>query len=167
MKADPKRVEQLLKSLDSTSFPARVQATVELEYYGKYIKKDLEAGLKTFTQLETRMRIQQLLDKMPKDKKAEPAPMPKFGAGKSVSVMNVNGQITILIDGQPIDLAKAPPPPPPGPPQQWIRAVKAVTILEHLATPEARQILQAIADGESDALPTIAAREAQERLKKN
>jgi hypothetical protein len=35
-----------------------------------------------------------------------------------------------------------------------------------MATPEARQILESIAAGESDALPTVAAREALERLKK-
>jgi hypothetical protein len=49
----------------------------------------------------------------------------------------------------------------------WVRAVRAVTLLEHLATPEARAQLQALAAGESDALPTSAARAALERLKKS
>jgi hypothetical protein len=44
--------------------------------------------------------------------------------------------------------------------------VRAVTLLEHFGTPEARAIIEAIAGGESDALPTIAAKEALERLKK-
>jgi hypothetical protein len=167
VKADAKRVEQLLKSLDSTNYAARVQATTELEYYGKYIKNDLEAALKSATQSETKTRIQQLLDKIPKDKKAEPPPAPMKGRpGSSVSVMNVNGKITILVDGKPIDMAQAAPPPPPGPPQTWLRAVKAVAILEHLNTPESQQLLQSIAAGEPDALPTTAAREALVRLKK-
>src|SRR5215203_2249337 len=76
VKADAKRVEQLLKTLDSTNYAARVKATTELEYYGKYIKKELEAALKSAAQTETKTRIQQLLDKMPSDKKAEPAPTP-------------------------------------------------------------------------------------------
>ncbi|MBM3994100.1 MAG: hypothetical protein FJ303_08090 [Planctomycetes bacterium] len=165
VKVDSKRVAQLLKQLESTSFPVRVQATAELEYLGKFIKADLEAALKTKLDIETKQRIEQLLDKMPKAKKAE-APMPNLGGGKSISVMNMNGQITIIVDGVPLDLSKAPPPPPPGPPPGWIRAVRAVTLLEHLATPEARQLLQALAAGESEALPTIAAREALERMKK-
>jgi hypothetical protein len=168
VKADPDRVKQLLKALDSPTFVVRNQAMMELEYYNKYIKSDLEAALKGNAGVETRMRIQQLLDKLPKEKKEEPKqPMPRPGAGKSISVMTINGQTTILIDGQPIDFSKmGPPTPPPGPPQQWLRAVKAVTLLEHLATPEAREILQSIGNGESDALPTIAAKEALGRLKK-
>ena len=169
VKADPKRVAQLMKSLDSNTFLVRHQASMELEYYGKYIQKDLEAALKGDIRPETKTRIEQLLEKLPKEpKKAEP-PMPlKAQPGKSISISNINGQIQIMIDGQPIDFAKmaTPPTPPPGPPQAWIRASRAVTLLEHLGTPEAQAILQALASGESDALPTVAAREALERMKK-
>ena len=169
VKADAKRVAQLVKALENQNFVIRTQAMAELEYFGKYIKADLEEAHKKNSDAETKMRLKQLLDKMPKDKKAEPPmPMPKLGGGKSISVSNINGQITITVDGVPLDLNKVavPPTPPPGPPAGWVRAVRAVTILEHLATPEAQQILQAIASGESDALPTVAAREALERLKK-
>ena len=92
---------------------------------------------------------------------------PKAGRPGSVSISNINGKITIMIDGVPFNPeAMAPPPPPPAPPAGWVRAVRAVTLLEHLGTAEAQQLLQAIAAGEADALPTIAAREALERLKK-
>ena len=165
VKADAKRVELLVKQLESTNFATRTKANAELEYLGKYIKADLEAALKNTTDIETKMRIRQLIDKMPKDKKAEaakPMPMPKFGGGRNISVSNINGQIRITIDGQVIDLNNLtpppPPPPPPGPPASWVRAVRAVTLLEHLATPEARALLQTMASGESDALPTAAAR---------
>jgi hypothetical protein len=171
VKADAKRVAQLVKALDNANFKIRAQAMAELEYFGKYIKADLEAALKANPGIETKMRVQQLLDKMPKEKekKAE-APMPKAGGGRNISVSNINGQIRITIDGQVIDLNNLtpppPPPPPPGPPTGWVRAVRAVNLLEHLATPEAEKMLQSIAAGESDALPTVAAREALERLKK-
>lgn len=172
IKADPKRVAQLVKALENSNFTIRSQAMSELENLGKYIKADLEEALKKNTDTETKMRLQQLLDKLPKDKKAEkPMPMPKFGGGgRNVAISNVNGQIRIVIDGQVIDLNNltppAPPPPPPGPPASWVRAVRAVNLLEHMATPEARSLLQTLAEGEVDALPTVAAREALERLKK-
>src|SRR5438105_14980659 len=40
VKADPKRIAQLIKQLDSSNFAVRAQASAELEYYGKYIKPD-------------------------------------------------------------------------------------------------------------------------------
>jgi hypothetical protein len=169
VKPDTKRIAQLIKQLDSTNFAARNQAMKELEYFGKYIKADLEAALKADPAVERKTRIQQLIEKMPRDKKDEPMPkmVPNARPGSSVSVSNVNGKITILIDGQPLDFSKmTPPPPPPGPPQSWVRAVRAVTILEHLGTAEARQILDSMAAGEADALPTVAARAALDRLKK-
>ncbi len=167
VKADPTRIAQLLKALNSNTFVIRQQAVVELEYHGKYIKGDLETALKGNPNLDVKRQIEQLLDKMPREaKKAEP-PMPlKARPGSSISVSNINGVIQITIDGQPLDFTKmAPPPPPPGPPQGWVRAVRAVMILEHLGTPEAQTILQNIAGGASDALPTVAAKEALERLK--
>jgi hypothetical protein len=168
VKADPKRVAQLLKALDSNTFVIRQQAVTELEYYGKYIKTDLETALKGDINVGAKRYIEQLIDKMPKEaKKGAPMPPANPLAGRSISVSNINGQIQIMVDGRPLDLTPAtPPPPPPGPPQGWVRAVRAVTLLEHLGTPEAQAILQSIASGESDALPTAAAREALERLKK-
>ncbi|HZZ77899.1 MAG TPA: hypothetical protein VFE62_05250 [Gemmataceae bacterium] len=167
VKADAKRVAQLVKQLDSSNFALRNRAMNELEYYGKYIKADLETALKADPSAEAKSRVQELIAKMPKEKKDEAAPPPPL-KGRSVSVQNINGQIRIIIDGQVFDPSKAatPPPPPPGPPAGWVRAVRAVTLLEHLATPEARAQLQAIADGAPDALPTVAARAALERLKK-
>ena len=167
VKADPKRVAQLIKQLDSTNFVVRQKATNELEYYGKYIKADLEAGIKEGATVEAKMRMQQLIEKMPIAKKEEPMPIaPKARPVSSISVSNVNGQITILVDGKPINMAPPAPLPPPGPPAQWLRAVKAIAILEHIGTPEARQQIDAMAAGENDALPTVAAREALGRLKK-
>ena len=87
-----------------------------------------------------------------------------------MSIQTINGNVRVVIDGVVYDLNNlqppAPPPPPPGPPTGWVRAVRAVHLLEHIGTAEAREILQGMAAGESDALPTVAAREALERMKK-
>ena len=165
VKADSKRVEQLVAQLKSSTFTVRNQAMAELEYLGKYIKADLEKARKNNSDAETGSRLKQLLDKTPKEQKA-PALMPlKARPGSSISVSNINGQIRILIDGVPLDLTPQAAALPPGPSPLWVRAVRAVTILEHLGTPEAQQILQAIAGGEAGAMPTVAAREALKRLK--
>jgi hypothetical protein len=168
VKADSKRVAQLVGQLDHGNFTVRNNATLELEYYGKYIKEDLEKALKKNASAETNSRIRHLIERMPQDAKANPPVTPKFRPGGSIAVSNVNGQVQIVIDGVPLDLSRmpTPPPPPPGPPSSWVRAARAVTLLEHLDTPEARAILQEIAAGEADALPTTAARSALERLKR-
>jgi hypothetical protein len=50
--------------------------------------------------------------------------------------------------------------------RQWNRATRAVMILEHLGTPEAVKVLEAMAGGHDEAGPTKAAKEAVGRLKK-
>jgi hypothetical protein len=53
--------------------------------------------------------------------------------------------------------------PPPSP--LWLRAERAVLLLEKIGTKEARQMLETIAAGEVSALPTQTARAALERLR--
>jgi RNA polymerase sigma factor (sigma-70 family) len=52
----------------------------------------------------------------------------------------------------------------PRPSALWLRAARAIVVLEAIATPEARHVLQALSDGEPDALPTKEAKAALERL---
>ena len=53
---------------------------------------------------------------------------------------------------------------PPTP--TWVRAKRAVAVLEHLGTPEARDLLKAISGGDEEALPTKEAKAALERMGK-
>jgi hypothetical protein len=68
---------------------------------------------------------------------------------------------TVEIDGAPKGLAR-----PLGPSMYWVRAVRAIALLEHIGTQEAKQLLESLASGEPDALPTEQARAAFDRLKK-
>ena len=49
---------------------------------------------------------------------------------------------------------------------EWVRATRAVLILDHLGTPDAIRLLESMATGHADASPTKAATEGLVRLKK-
>lgn len=161
VKADPQRVAKLVADLDSNVFDTREKAAAELEYLGKYIKSDLEKALAAAQGAETKQKLQQLLDKMPQSVK-EPMPVQPLN-GKATSVAVINGRV--FINGVPADAPK-PGSVTVGPPMTWVRAVRAIAILEFIGNSEAKEVLQNLAGGESDALPTQQAKAALERLKK-
>ena len=163
--ADPKRVAKLIADLDSNQFPVRQKAAEELEYLGKFIKDDLEKALAAAAGIETKQRLQQLVDKLPK-KVEEPKPAQAQRGGANVAVIVVNGQQRILVNGVPVDGAGKPPAAAVGPSMYWVRAVRAIALLEHLGTPEAKQLLEQLAGGEAEALPTETAKAALGRLNK-
>jgi hypothetical protein len=51
------------------------------------------------------------------------------------------------------------------PKKKWARAVRAIVLLEHIATPAARDIVKDMASGHPDAYPTKVAKEALRILK--
>jgi hypothetical protein len=166
VKADPQRVERLIADLDSNQFATRQRAVEELEYLGKYVKADLEKALASAQGIETKQRVQQLLDKMPKKIEDPKQLPPQRGNGANVVVRAVNGQQQIIVNGVPIDGSGKPPAGPVGPSMYWVRAVRAAALLEHMGTKEAKELLEKLAAGEADALPTEQAKAALERLNK-
>ena len=46
----------------------------------------------------------------------------------------------------------------------WLRATRAVVILEHIRTPESLELLKEMATGHPDALPTVTAKKAYQNL---
>ncbi len=163
VKIDPSKIAKMVQDLDSNDLKTREAGTRELAYLGKYARPELDRHLKKATSEEVKHRIADLLERMPIDEKT-PAP-PMQLTGRSVGVNNVNGNITIIIDGKPLDLTKMAPPPPPAPNLGWLRAARAAALLEYIGTPAAREILERQSDGEPDAPPTKAARESLNRLK--
>jgi hypothetical protein len=161
VKADSKHVAQLIEQLDSEEFARREQAADELNYLGKFIKADLEKALAAKPSAEVKKRVQGMLDRIAGEAAVPGAP-PAI-TGRSVGVSNNNGKITIIVDGKPLDLT---PPAAPTPRMGWVRAARAAAVLEFVGTPEARKVLEGLADGESEATPTKAAKESLDRLKK-
>jgi hypothetical protein len=164
VKDDPIKVAGWIADLDDDQIAVRAKATRELEYLGKCIKPHLEQALQNKPSLETATRIKDLLDKMPKPpEKAKP---PVMIPEKINSVAIANGKVKL--NGIPLEDLVTPilPPAPSGPPSQWIRAARAVALLEHIGTAEARTMLEDLAKGEADAIPTMEAAAALERMKK-
>jgi hypothetical protein len=169
IKTDPAAVAKLIERLDSESFEEREQATVDLESLGKYIRKDLEKLVAGKGSAEARRRGKELLERITAEDPPPPPPAKGAGGvavgGRGVSITNMNGKVTIMIDGKVVDLEPKIIT-PPGPPRGWLRAQRAIAVLEHLASPEAEAVLRAMADGEREAPPTKAARDALHRLHK-
>jgi hypothetical protein len=168
VKADAKRVEKLIADLDSDRHPVREAAAEQLEYLGKYVKTDLEKAAADGKSEEVKRRAKQLLERLPQTEKKEPAAgAPGKPGAQNVQVQNINGQIRIVVNGVQIDPNAAPAKMgPAGPSPMWIRATRAIAVLEHIGTPEAKQLLEGIAAGEADALPTQQAKAALARMKK-
>jgi hypothetical protein len=163
VKVDAAQVKKWLKQLDDEEFDKRESATRELEYLDRFVKSHLEKALESETSSEVKKRINDLLKRLPG---AEKEKIPQL-AGRNVQVSTRNGQIEIVIDGKKLDLAAmAKQAPAPAPNSQWVRAARAVALLESLATAESKAILKTLADGESGARPTDEAKSALERLQK-
>jgi hypothetical protein len=162
VKIDKKNIASLIEKLGDDDFETRANASVELEYFGKTIKGILEKAFEESKEIEVKARLKALLDKMPPDEKTLAA---AGGAikGRSISTRIVNGDISILIDGKPLDLSARVMPMPPlnG---QWLRVARAVGLLENLNTEQAKAILRKLAAGEAEAGPTIDAKAALKRL---
>lgn len=164
VKVEEKKLEELIADLDSPQFGKRQKAGLEIEYLGKYAKPQLEKALGAGPSAELRKRIEQLLDKLPTDEKKMANPV---GNNSQVSV--ANGQVTIngpvrklVINGLEVD--PTPKSIAVGPSPLWQRAARAVVVLEEIGSVEAKQVLEKLAGGEAEALPTKEAKAALERL---
>ena len=114
--AQTKRIEALVRKLDSDEQQARKSAYEDLEELGAVAELALTRALKSGPSLEGRRRLEGLLARVSK--------------------------LT----------------------QQRLRQLRAIMALERAATPEARQLIKSLAEGEDGAWLTEQARKALERL---
>lgn len=169
VKVEPKRFARLVADLGSKDYPTREAAQQELEYFGKFAKADLQAVQKDAANPEAKERLARLLNKIAAFELSESAkdvvPEKPVINGRSVLISNNNGRVNIVIDGKPLELTpkvieKLPPPP------TWVRAGRAIGVLEFLGTPDTVKLLEAVALGEDNAPPTKQAQDALARLKR-
>jgi hypothetical protein len=159
LKADPATLKRLLAKLDDDDFETRQAASREIEYLGKYARRPLEKFLEGDPGPEVKQRVKDILAKLPDERRTDTP----FDNVRSISTRNVNGKVSIAINGKEIDFA-ALSKPAPGPSPLIARATRAVALLEHIGTAEAKALLRRMADGEADAPPTAAAKKALARL---
>lgn len=172
VKVDADKIRKLAAQIDNGNFGVRDAATKnlreEVDNLGRFAKPVLEEYLKSEISLEARRRIETILAQIPRDaKSAEKAAVDPPPVGRNVSVRTVNGQVQIVIDGTTYDLAavvKKSPDHSASPFRPWLRAVRAIALLESFRTPEARMLLESLAIGEPEAAPTQEALNALKRL---
>src|SRR5262249_10111396 len=155
---------KLIEQLDDDEFDKREEAARELEYLGRFARPHLDKALEGKPSAETKKRIAALLKRLPVEGKEKEA-APKL-VGRNVSESTRNGQIEIVIDGKRLNLEALAKPVVVVPNAQWVRATRAVALLESINTAEARALLKELAAGETGATPTDEAKAALERLDK-
>jgi hypothetical protein len=165
VKIDRARFEKLLELLDDDEFEVREAASRELEYLGRFAKPLLLKALEGKPRPEVRKRIATLLTRIPPDEKEKKEKAPAL-QGRNVQVRSNNDKIEILIDGKKLDLEAAIKPVVYPTNVGWLRAVRAVALLESVGTPESVAVLKKMAAGEKGARPTDEAAAALSRLRK-
>lgn len=173
VKADKKLLNRLFNDLGDRDAVLYEPALAELEYFGRFIKTELqeeakgsgnplvrERAGKLLADIEAREKLEKKVEEVKKEEEA-----PAVGGGRGASVAIRNGQV--YINGKLVE----PNPAPvvierPGPPAGWVRAGRGIAVLEHVGTPEAVKLLEQIALGEDNAPPTKQAQDALARLKR-
>jgi hypothetical protein len=119
VRVDPQKIQHWLDDLESEKFAVRQEAAANLlKIAGEQAVPALQKVLKSSPPLETRKRVEELLDRL---------------TGGTLST-------------------------------EQLRLVRAVEALERMGTPEARQLLQTLAQGAPGALPTREAQAALDRM---
>jgi len=168
LKADKGQLAVLVRQLGDRDYHVREAAQRELLAFGRTIRSELEAARATAQNLEAQDRIGRVLGRIrvaEEDEKALAEGDPLLKGGNAYpQVSRVGNQWRISINGKPVDLT-------PrvvvvaGPPPMYLRAARAIAVLEFIGTPDAVRLLHTVADGEPAAPPTRRAREALARLK--
>jgi RNA polymerase sigma factor (sigma-70 family) len=155
LKIDAARVRSLLTKLASDKEEVWKPAFDEFEYLDPRLAIDLETLMKEVTEAPARQRMVEVLSGH------------KAGAleGMDVNIRELdNGEGFNFFSGRgswwaehKVERINATPWPTR---KSWVRAVRAIVLLEHISTPQAVAILRDLAAGHADAQPTRAAREA-------
>lgn len=143
--ADSAEIQALLTQLDSDSSRERHEARARLEYLGDLAKPAVAAFLQGSPSLEARKPMEALVEKW---REAHPV----FERRLNPNVYAIMWESILVYE------------PKPEVNRFWVRANRAIAVLEQIGTAEAQEMLQQLANGHSDASPTVEARAALARL---
>ena len=161
IEADGEKVTTLIRRLDDEQRSRRLDAAESLLWLGEFARPALQNALDGDLTDRARSRISEILENLPGSTRNDPL---RDGLrGSNVAVSSVNGQVEIMIDGKPLNLSKS----QKNDPQRrdpWLRATRAISLLESLGGEEAAAVLENLASGEPGATPTREARIALKNL---
>ncbi len=138
-----KRIARLIDDLDSDDFKTRDRAVKELEQFGHFAEAALKEALTKDPSADKKRLLEHLLAKL---RPNPPAPIPR--SDHVPSVMPSPNNIRSCAE------------------TYELRLLRIIDVLEHIATAEARELLQAIADGGYGPAFAAPAKEALERAAK-
>jgi hypothetical protein len=165
LKIDGERVQDLLTNLGSEDEKTWKLAFEELEYFDPRLAFDLESLMRDVKEPLVRSRMVEIMSGREADSlKGKDVTIRPVGQGKDFQGFNffdgrgswwAEHRIERINASHWFREKK-----------KWTRAVRAVVLLEHVASPEARAILKDMATGDADAQPTKVAVEALARVEK-
>lgn len=160
LKLDAERCNQLLKDLGSEDEKTWKAAWDEFDYLDPRLAIDLPTLMKQVTENPARSRMVEVCSAHQADSLAGQAIQirPVGNDGYNFSANNgswwAEHKIERIGNGS------------WNPKKSWTRAARGVAILEQIGTPDAIKVLEQLADGHVEAMPTKAAVESLTRLKK-
>lgn len=167
--ADKGQLMGLVRQLGDRDYHVREAAQRELLAYGHTIRGELDEARRSAAtlNLEARDRVRRVLGRIriaEEDEKALTEGSPLAKGQPYVNYVGNPPQPRVFVNGKPIDLT-------PrlitvaGPPPMYLRAARAIAVLEFIGTPDAVLVLEAVAQGDIAAPPTRQAQQALARLK--
>jgi hypothetical protein len=158
LKIDAEHVKALLVLLGSDEETIWKSAFEEFEYFDPRLAIDLETLMKDVTESPARQRMVEVLSgREAESLKGKTVSLRGFGDGHNFSDGRGSWWAEVRVD-RINSFAWG------NTKKKWIRAVRAIVLLEHIGTPEAVALLNDLASGHPDAQPTRTAKESLERI---
>jgi hypothetical protein len=137
-------------------------ALEELEYFDPRLALDLPDLMDRYTETPGRQRMVELMSGRPAGVlKAQELRLMKVADGYNFVVKTDQGSASFWAESR---LDRVGTARWDHPKKKWTRAVRAIVLLQYISTPEAKDILKAMATGHPDAYPTRVAKEALNAL---
>ena len=159
LKLEPEELTKTLERLDSEDEKVWKSAFEELEYFDPRLAVDLETLMENVTSKPLRQRLVEILSGRVAG---------SLGEG-DVNLRNTGGDSFNFSSGNTswwaeVKVSRLETEWWRGGKKKWVRAARAIALLEHIKTPEAIALLKDIATGHPDAAPTKYAAEALLRI---
>jgi hypothetical protein len=158
LRIEPERVKKLLAKLNSDKDDEWKPAFEELDYYDPRLAIDLTTLMNDVTDSPARQRMVEVLSgRAAGSLTGKTVNLRPLGNGEGFNFF-ANGSWWAEHRVERLNVGWG------NPKKKWTRAVRAITLLEFIGTPDAAAVLREMATGHPDAQPTKEAKAALERL---